>query len=265
MREAIGETDFEPQQILGYAPIEPDGSFKLHVPADTPIGLTVIDNKGRGVQTHLNWIQVRPGERRTCLGCHSPRRGASINSGTVVDTLPAALNSALASSTSPARRWLRRARVWTRNRLVMSTDMEFTDVWATGTSARAGHHPLHRQCQRGRRPAHRGADRRLRQPPDHVQPLWTRDRGANTCTNCHTDPARLDLRGTISGTGRVTSYEELVLGDPVIDPATGLPQTRLRDGEPRSCAARPLVETMAPASSAWRAPAASARSSSART
>ena len=66
MREAIGETDFEPQQILGYAPIEPDGSFKLHVPADTPIGLTVIDNKGRAFQTHLNWIQVRPGERRTC-------------------------------------------------------------------------------------------------------------------------------------------------------------------------------------------------------
>ena len=30
MREAIGETEFEQQQILGYAPVEPDGSFKLH-------------------------------------------------------------------------------------------------------------------------------------------------------------------------------------------------------------------------------------------
>ena len=38
MREAIGETEFEQQQILGYAPIEPDGSFKLVVPADTPLG-----------------------------------------------------------------------------------------------------------------------------------------------------------------------------------------------------------------------------------
>ena len=40
MREAIGETDFEQQQILGYAPVEPDGSFKLQVPADTPLALS---------------------------------------------------------------------------------------------------------------------------------------------------------------------------------------------------------------------------------
>ncbi len=46
MREAIGETEFEPQQILGYAPVEPDGSFKLLVPADTPLGLAILDSKG---------------------------------------------------------------------------------------------------------------------------------------------------------------------------------------------------------------------------
>jgi hypothetical protein len=73
LREAIGETDFEPQQILGYAPIEPDGSFKLHVPADTPVLLAVVDEQGRAFQTHTNWIQV-PGERRTCDGCRSPCR-----------------------------------------------------------------------------------------------------------------------------------------------------------------------------------------------
>ena len=47
LREAIGETEFEQQQILGYAPVEPDGSFKLQVPADTPLALSVIDAKGR--------------------------------------------------------------------------------------------------------------------------------------------------------------------------------------------------------------------------
>ena len=41
------------------------------------------------IQTHLNWIQVRPGERRTCDGCHSPRRGGALNSGAVVNTMPA--------------------------------------------------------------------------------------------------------------------------------------------------------------------------------
>ena len=87
MRQAIGETEFEPQQILGYAPVEPDGSFKLVVPADVPLGLAILDSKGRAIQTHLNWIQVRPGERRTCDGCHSPRRGASLNSGAIVNVV----------------------------------------------------------------------------------------------------------------------------------------------------------------------------------
>src|SRR4029079_11452059 len=95
LRSAIGETEFEQVQILGDAPVEPDGSFKLHVPADTPIALSIIDTKGRAIQTHTNWIQVRPGERRTCDGCHSPRRGGSLNSGTVVNTMPAALVASL--------------------------------------------------------------------------------------------------------------------------------------------------------------------------
>ncbi len=97
MRQAIGETEFEPQQILGYAPIEPDGSFKLLVKADTPLALSVLDSKGRSLQTHLNWIQVRPGERRTCDGCHSPRRGAALNAGTIVDTLASGIKAALSS------------------------------------------------------------------------------------------------------------------------------------------------------------------------
>jgi hypothetical protein len=101
MRSAIGETEFEMQQILGYAPIEPDGSFKLTLPADTPIGLAVVNDKGQAFQTHTNWIQVRPGERRTCDGCHSPRR--------------------CRPRTSRARRWPRRALASTRTRSSSST------------------------------------------------------------------------------------------------------------------------------------------------
>lgn len=78
-RQAIGETDFEPQQLLGYAEIEPDGSFKVKVPADTPLALTVVDAEGRGFTPHTSWLQVRPGETRTCNGCHSPRRGSALN------------------------------------------------------------------------------------------------------------------------------------------------------------------------------------------
>lgn len=78
-RAILGETDFEPQQLLGYAEIEPDGSFKVKVPADTPLALTVVDAEGRGFTPHTSWLQVRPGETRTCNGCHSPRRGDALN------------------------------------------------------------------------------------------------------------------------------------------------------------------------------------------
>ncbi len=44
--------------------------------------------------------------------------------------------------------------------------------------------------------------------------------------------AGLDLQDTLAGTGRVFSYEELLIGDPVIDPVTGRAVVRMNnDGE----------------------------------
>jgi mono/diheme cytochrome c family protein len=73
--EDMGLTDFERQKILGYAPVEADGSFRVTVPADTSLTLHVVDDEGRSFKVKENWLQVRPGENRTCNGCHSPRRG----------------------------------------------------------------------------------------------------------------------------------------------------------------------------------------------
>jgi len=248
MREAIGETEFEPQQILGYAPIEPDGSFKLLVPADTALALTVIDAKGRGLQTHLNWIQVRPGERRTCDGCHSPRRGASINDATTTNILPAAL---LPSMSGAHQNGETMAALRTRldpTALNLGGDMLFSDIWADTTKPGV----TARTAIALRYTGNTVAADDLATPapvngiinyPDHIAPIWTRDRGANTCTNCHTDPVKLDLRGNISGTGRMTSYQELLLGDPVIG-ANGQPVTRIVDGVPEIVRGPALVDNM---------------------
>lgn len=73
--EDMGLTEFERQRILGYAPVEADGSFRVEVPADTSLTLHVVDDEGRSFKVKENWLQVRPGENRTCNGCHSPRRG----------------------------------------------------------------------------------------------------------------------------------------------------------------------------------------------
>jgi hypothetical protein len=241
LRSAIGETEFEQQQILGYAPVEPDGSFKLQIPADTPIALSIVDSQGRAFQTHTNWIQVRPGERRTCDGCHSPRRGGALNSGTVVNTMPAALVPALAGQHQSGETM---ASTRTRlNPLLLSLqpDPVFTDVWADTSRAGVTARPAISLPYTG-----------LGTPapvngfinyPEHIQPLWTRDRGANTCTGCHADTEKLDLRGTTSGTGRLTSYEELLIGDPLLDPVTGLPVVRVRQGVPMVERNAPLVET----------------------
>ncbi|HED15969.1 MAG TPA: hypothetical protein ENI64_04000 [Gammaproteobacteria bacterium] len=62
------------REILAYAPIEPDGSVMVKVPAEVPLAISVLDKNGRrlnGFGRHLNWIQVRPGETVTCSGCHN--------------------------------------------------------------------------------------------------------------------------------------------------------------------------------------------------
>ena len=253
VRSAIGETDFEQQQIVGYAPIEPDGSFKLEVPADTPLGFAVVDAKGRGIQTHLNWIQVRPGEKRTCDGCHSPRRGAALNSGEIADAKPAAWNLALANARGNDKETMAATRTRLDARLLqMSPDMVFTDVWAdTSRSGVTARPSISVKYTGNTNPADDLATavptRGLINYPTHIQPLWTRARGtagANTCTTCHADPAKLDLRASVGGTGRLTSYEELLVGDPEIDPATGLPKFELEDGVPMIVRGPALVETM---------------------
>ncbi len=230
LREAIGETDFEPQQILGYAPIEPDGSFKLHVPADTPVLLAVVDEQGRAFQTHTNWIQVRPGERRTCDGCHSPRRGGALNSGTVADTMPSALRSALASQHQSGETMAGTRTRLDPNALKLVTDMVYTDEWAdttqSGVTARTAVSISYAAL------ATTAPVNGVINYPVHIQPLWSLDRGANTCTNCHNAASgTLDLSPTIAGTGRLVSYEKLMLGEPMLD-ANGRPVTRLEEGVP---------------------------------
>jgi hypothetical protein len=61
------------REILAYAPVEPDGSVKIKVPANVAFQISVLDANGRRISPpHNNWLQVRPGEVLTCNGCHVP-------------------------------------------------------------------------------------------------------------------------------------------------------------------------------------------------
>ena len=69
---AFGASDFM-REILGYAPIEPDGSIKIKVPANVAFEMDVLDVNGRRIAPiQAAWLQVRPGEVLSCNGCHTP-------------------------------------------------------------------------------------------------------------------------------------------------------------------------------------------------
>ena len=58
---------------LGTVPLSPDGSFFVEVPADTPIAFQMLDGEGRPQLNEMSWIFVRPGETKSCIGCHESR------------------------------------------------------------------------------------------------------------------------------------------------------------------------------------------------
>ena len=61
------------REILGYAPVQPDGSVQIQVPANVPFIVDVLDGNARRITTqHTSWMQVMPGEIKSCNGCPIP-------------------------------------------------------------------------------------------------------------------------------------------------------------------------------------------------
>ena len=71
--QSMGNTSFERQRVLGYADVRSDGSFSIEVPANTPMHVQTLDENGLMLVNQLQWIDVMPGERRMCTGCHGIR------------------------------------------------------------------------------------------------------------------------------------------------------------------------------------------------
>ena len=70
-------------RVLGTTPLAPDGSFYVEVPADRLLHFQVLDSDRRVVGNQLTWIYPRPGETKSCVGCHenphaTPRANAPL-------------------------------------------------------------------------------------------------------------------------------------------------------------------------------------------
>jgi hypothetical protein len=83
---AFGSAGNYMREILGYVPIEPDGSVRVFVPSDIAFQIDVVDVQPnaadatygatgyiwRAFPAHRAWLQLQPGEQLSCNGCHLP-------------------------------------------------------------------------------------------------------------------------------------------------------------------------------------------------
>ena len=64
------EGGWDVKRILGTVPVNEDGSALFSVPANTPIFLQPLDEKGKAQQVMRSWFTAMPGEFLSCVGCH---------------------------------------------------------------------------------------------------------------------------------------------------------------------------------------------------
>ncbi len=237
------------REVIGYAPIEPDGSVRVKVPANVPLAIGVLDANGRRISDrHMNWLQVRPGEQLACNGCHERNSTlshgradafAALNAGAPFDgyVFPNTLSSFWAETGETM------AEVRTRldaAALNPKVDIIFDDVWTDAATAGrpadvsfdfsytdlATTAPVSAACQTN----WSSTCRIVINYETHIHPLWTRTRGLvnavdATCTSCHTrdvmgtpqvPAAQLELTDGVDG-DHFISYRELFFSDTALD------------------------------------------------
>ena len=67
---SIGNATWDVKRILGDAEIHEDGSVRVDVPAMVSQYHQVLNGKGQVIQTTRTWDTIRPGEQKSCMGCH---------------------------------------------------------------------------------------------------------------------------------------------------------------------------------------------------
>ncbi|HSN71360.1 MAG TPA: hypothetical protein VLT59_07615, partial [Steroidobacteraceae bacterium] len=234
------------REILGYAPVEPDGSIKIEVPANVALSFSVLDANGRRIgPRHATWLQMRPGEVRECQGCHDPGSDLSHGRADLFDGVnPCAPSTGVPfPNTDPALfADFGETMAETRTRISCSVDCAarkpavdviYDDVWTyeptAGRPAAASFAfrysdlrtpvPVAPACQTQWSAGCRIVINYL----EHIQPIWELQRQVidadgvtvladNTCVACHIAPDALDLTTAASAldANRVTSYMGLL-------------------------------------------------------
>lgn len=151
---AFGPAGMGMREILGYAPVQPDGSVQIEVPADVPFTIDVLDANARRITAqHTSWLQLTPGETKSCNGCHStaghtshgrPGLSTPVNTGAPTTSLPFPnTNPALfANAGETMAQTLARISCASGSAIpcsqILSTDVLYANVWTTGVTLPTG-------------------------------------------------------------------------------------------------------------------------------
>ncbi|MGH1439472.1 MAG: hypothetical protein ACRBBR_05110 [Cellvibrionaceae bacterium] len=210
------------REILGYAPIEPDGSVMVEAPADVAFHFDVVDVNGERIAPlHRNNLQLKSGETYQCVGCHtadseephgrlnqdSDARSLSVNPGALA--VGVHFNNTKYSNVSGVEDRDTMAEVFAKaiptgetepnGPRVLSTDLEYTDDWSdpvvnadfnlryAGTSGDVDFTPLLTTAptDAGCQTTWQANCRTVINYPDHIQPIWEATRVTNSCVTCH--------------------------------------------------------------------------------
>ncbi|MFV2069619.1 MAG: hypothetical protein ACC645_21855, partial [Pirellulales bacterium] len=69
----FGWPSYVAKASLGIVPVEPDGSAHFYAPARKVLYFEVLDEEFNELQRMRSVVQLQPGERRSCIGCHESR------------------------------------------------------------------------------------------------------------------------------------------------------------------------------------------------
>jgi len=99
-------------RVLGTVPLASDGSFHVEVPADRLLQLQILDADRRTVNSQLFWLYARPGETRSCIGCHETPDTAQLS-----DRFPAAAAERPVACMPTGDEFSYRAKAWLKGTL----------------------------------------------------------------------------------------------------------------------------------------------------
>jgi len=215
------------REILGYVPIEADGSVRVKVPSNVAFQISVVDANARRLPQfpqHTSWLQLRPGEVLQCNGCHTARTANSTtahgrnglfapanagdpanNNATMAQALYGALTDCggtiACNAATPSLNVIYAGTAAPDSPISLTYSPGLTTPAPTTTSC---NNTYTSACRITIDYAASGTGATTIWPA-HIDPLWTVDRAGNTCTTCHTATRTQDVTCTPAPTPGMTT------------------------------------------------------------